>query len=99
MWLIGLFLVGLARGVVCTPTADGGEIGFVEDFALSTDLPPPSGNSFPARKHVRTRPLAIMTAKMATESPMSVVVVVMVMVMVMRGRLGRRVLGVRCEAK
>jgi len=27
------------------------------------------------------------------------VVVMMVMVMVMRGRLGRRVLGVRCEAK
>ena len=37
MWLIGLFLVGLAWGVVCTPTADGGEIGFVEEVALSTD--------------------------------------------------------------
>jgi hypothetical protein len=39
LWLMGLSLVGLALGVVCTPTAVGGDIGFVEDFALSTDRP------------------------------------------------------------
>jgi len=39
VWFMGASLVALAGGVVATPTAAAGDIGFVEDFALAADRP------------------------------------------------------------
>ncbi|MBX9585476.1 MAG: hypothetical protein K2X87_34650, partial [Gemmataceae bacterium] len=36
-WLTAGALAALAAGVVLTPTAAGGEVGYVEDFALAKD--------------------------------------------------------------
>src|SRR5262245_64694390 len=36
-WLAGVVLAGLGGVLVLTPTARGGDIGYVEDFALAKD--------------------------------------------------------------
>src|SRR5262245_5729151 len=36
-WLAGVVLAGLGGALVLTPTARGGDIGYVEDFALAKD--------------------------------------------------------------
>src|SRR5436853_7680368 len=36
-WLAGGFLALLAAGVLVTPTASAGDVGYVEDFALAKD--------------------------------------------------------------